>query len=192
MKNKKEISVTENRQHNSGCLHQPQGGRISKELVSLTRDQWMWCLERNIHIQAQHLPDVLIWTRWQTWNPGPWQTDQIGNWIVWFFWKSTDVTEMDLFASRLIPVSLLLQLVARSICRSNQCIPPGLEDNERLCQPPWNLVSRVQRKAQSQEADVILIASIWKIQPWYPLLLARLVDWPRLLPKHGPVPCQCP
>ena len=90
------------------------------------------------------------------------------------------------------PVSLLLQLVARSICRSNQCIPPGLEDNERLCQPPWNLVSRVQRKAQSQEADVILIASIWKIQPWYPLLLARLVDWPRLLPKHGPVPCQCP
>lgn len=47
--------------------------------------------------------------------------------------------------------------------------------------PPWNLVSRVLRKAQSQEADVILIAPIWKIQPWYPLLLARLVDWPRLL-----------
>ena len=53
------ISVTENRQHDSGCLHQPQGGRISKERVALTRDQWMWCLERNIHIQAQCLPGIL-------------------------------------------------------------------------------------------------------------------------------------
>ena len=30
-----------------------QGGKVSKELVSLTQDMWMWCLERNIHIQAQ-------------------------------------------------------------------------------------------------------------------------------------------
>ena len=35
------------------------GGTVSRELVSLTRDLWMWCLERNIHIQAQHLPGVL-------------------------------------------------------------------------------------------------------------------------------------
>ena len=36
-----------------------QGGTVSKDLVSLTRDLWMWCLERNIHIEAQHLPGVL-------------------------------------------------------------------------------------------------------------------------------------
>ena len=36
-----------------------QGGTVSKELISLTRDLWMWCLERNIHIQAQYLPGVL-------------------------------------------------------------------------------------------------------------------------------------
>ena len=29
----------------------------------------------------------------------------------------------------------LLQLAARSICRGNKRIPPGLEDNQRLCQP---------------------------------------------------------
>ena len=32
------------------------GGTVSKELVTLTRDLWMWCLERNIHITAQYLP----------------------------------------------------------------------------------------------------------------------------------------
>ena len=33
-------------------------------------------------------------------------------------------------------VPLLLQLAARSICRGNRCIPPKLDDNQRLCQPP--------------------------------------------------------
>ena len=41
-----------------------QGGTIPKKLVSLTRDLWMWCLKRSIHIQAQHLPGI------QTGNPG--------------------------------------------------------------------------------------------------------------------------
>ena len=36
-----------------------QGGTVSKTLVTLTRDLWMWCLERNIHIQAQHISGVL-------------------------------------------------------------------------------------------------------------------------------------
>ena len=32
------------------------GGTISPELVDLAKTLWMWCLERNIHITAQHLP----------------------------------------------------------------------------------------------------------------------------------------
>ena len=36
-----------------------QGGTVSKTLVTLTKELWMWCLERNIHIQAQLLPGVL-------------------------------------------------------------------------------------------------------------------------------------
>ena len=34
------------------------GGTVSRDLVNLTKDQWMWCLERNIHITAQHLPGI--------------------------------------------------------------------------------------------------------------------------------------
>ena len=49
--------------------------------------------------------------------------------------------------------------------------------------PPWNLVQRVLTKTQNQGAEVILVAPVWKSQPWYPLLLSLLVDWPRLLPK---------
>ena len=50
--------------------------------------------------------------------------------------------------------------------------------------PPWNLISRVLMKTQVQGAEVILVAPVWKAQPWYALLLSMLVDWPRLLPKQ--------
>ena len=36
-----------------------QGETVSKELIYLTWDLWMWYLERNIHIQAQYLPGVM-------------------------------------------------------------------------------------------------------------------------------------
>ena len=35
------------------------GSTVSKELLDLSKTLWMWCLERNIHITAQHLPGVL-------------------------------------------------------------------------------------------------------------------------------------
>ena len=53
--------------------------------------------------------------------------------------------------------------------------------------PPWNLIQRVLTKAQNQGAVVILVTPVWKSQPWYPLLLSLLVDWPRLLPKQDMV-----
>ena len=35
------------------------GKTISRELIVLARNLWMWCLERNIHIITQHLTEVL-------------------------------------------------------------------------------------------------------------------------------------
>ena len=52
--------------------------------------------------------------------------------------------------------------------------------------PPWNLIPRVLLKTQTQGVNVILVAPVWKTQPWYPLLLSLVVDWPCLLPKQTP------
>ena len=60
VKNKKGMSVLLKIDNTTAVAYiNHQGGTVSKELVALTRDLWMWCLERNIHIQAQHLPGVL-------------------------------------------------------------------------------------------------------------------------------------
>ena len=48
--------------------------------------------------------------------------------------------------------------------------------------PPWCLIGRVLAHVYKQQAQVILIASVWETQPWYPRLLRMLVDIPALLP----------
>ena len=53
--------------------------------------------------------------------------------------------------------------------------------------PPWCLVSRVLAQVQSQQAFVILVAPVWKTQPWYSLLLGMLGDYPRLLGQMPPI-----
>ena len=163
------------------------GGTVSRELVSLTRDLWMWCLERNIHIQAQHLPGVLNrtadWESRSMRDRSDWKLDQQ---IFLGIEEHYGPLEVDLFASRLT-----------SQCRRYFSWRPDpyaeatdafLQDwtsMKGFANPPWNLIPRVLTKARTQRADVVLVAPVWKAQPWYAPLLSMLVDWPRLLPKQS-------
>ena len=152
-----------------------QGGTVSMKLISLTQDLWMWCLERNIHIQAQYLLGVMNQTADR-------ESRSMNDRSDWSLDHSTfqrinrlyGPLEVDLFASRL----------------TNQCHryfswrpDPFLEATDAFQRPPWNLIPRVLMKTQTQGADVILVAPVWKTQPWYPFLLSLVVDWPRLLPR---------
>ena len=51
--------------------------------------------------------------------------------------------------------------------------------------PPWNLVGRVLNRVCQQKVTLVLIAPVWKSQPWYPTLLEMLIDFPILLPHKG-------
>ena len=147
----------------------------------------MWCLERNIHIQAQHLPGILNYS-------ADLESRSMRDRSDWKLDRQSFVRinqrygplEVDLFASRL----------------TNQCPryfswrpDPFAEATDAFLQdwttwrgyanPPWNLIPRVLRKTQDQQAEVVLVAPVWKAQPWYALLLAMLIDWPRLLPTQS-------
>ena len=162
------------------------GGTVSRELVALTRDLWMWCLERNIHIQAQHLPGILnviadaesrTMTDRTDWKLNPAIFRRIDSLM--------GPLEVDLFASR-----LTAQFPAYFSWRPD----PFAQATDALVQdwthirgfvnPPWALIGRVLSHTQSQQAQVVLLAPIWKTQPWYPVLLEMLVDFPRWIPQH--------
>jgi hypothetical protein len=47
--------------------------------------------------------------------------------------------------------------------------------------PPWSLISKVLGRAQEQRVQLVLVAPVWNSQPWYPILLGMLVDYPALI-----------
>ena len=49
--------------------------------------------------------------------------------------------------------------------------------------PPWSLIGKVLSQVRTQQAQVVLIALVWRGQPWYLVLLELLWDYPRLLPQ---------
>ena len=65
---------------------------------------------------------------------------------------------------------------------SNRCFSTGLGALKAYANPPWCLVGRVLKQVKAQQAQVILVAPVWKGQPWYPVLLEMLRDFPRWIP----------
>ena len=84
----------------------------------------MWCLERNIHITAQHLPGIQNTVGLETVTKYiPQDTANI--------WSTGSGSLCD---PPVCSVPTLLQLAARSICRSNRCISPGVDPHQGVCQ----------------------------------------------------------
>ena len=165
------------------------GGTVSAELVTLAKNLWMWCLERNIHITAQHLPGVLNSTAdaesrtmldRTDWKLHPAIFRDINN--------QFGPIEVDLFASRLTSqcqhyFSWRPDPYAAATDAFLQDWSTGLG----FANPPWNLIGRVLSQVQTQHARVVLLAPVWKAQPWYPALLGMLTGHPRLLDQGAQV-----
>ena len=146
---------------------------------------WMWCLKKNHSTTPPRYPEQGGGHRVQSddrpvrleTEPGNLQEDQSGH-------GSGADRPVCIQADYSVPT--LFQLAARSLCRGHRCIPAGLVSRERLCQPAiWNLVGKVLAHVQSQQAQVVLVAPVWKTQPWYPLLLSMIVQCPYLI-NQGP------
>ena len=44
--------------------------------------------------------------------------------------------------------------------------------------PPFNLIHAVLHKARAENAILVLVAPLWSAQPWWPLLIGMLIDYP--------------
>ena len=153
------------------------GGTVSAQATKLAREVWMWCLEHQIHLMAQHLPgkDNVRADK---------ELRHMKDRSDWMLNATISQRAKEIFQEpggqsfcnpTDLPTTALLQLETRSTSRSDGCLPPGLDPSQGLCQPPWNLVVRVLSKVEERAADLILVAPIWPSQPWYPKLLGLLV-----------------
>ena len=79
----------------------------------------------------------------------------------------------------------ILQLEAGPSSLSDRRLATKLGECEGICLPTWNLIGRTVSKVQRESVKILLlIAPVWPTQPWYPGLLALLVDYPRLIPQQ--------
>ena len=96
-----------------------------------TKNLWMWCLERNIHITAHE----------HNCQCGVSDTERQDRLETELDYLPQDQSTMEptesgpLCYQSVNSVPMLLQLAARSICKGNRCIPPDMDAHEGICQP---------------------------------------------------------
>ncbi len=164
-----------------------QGGTVSRELVRLSKELWTWCLQRNITIKAQHLPGHLSQvadaeSRTML-DRSDWKLDSRVFQQIHQLWGPMEV---DLFASRLTTQCLVLfSWRPDPYAAATDAFLQVWTGLKAYANPPWNLVGRVAAQAQAQQASLVLVAPVWRTQPWYPILLETLVDAPHLIPHRN-------
>lgn len=161
------------------------GGTKSHSLNTLSRALWEWCLSRNLHITAQHVPgssnvladklsrDIDHHLEWSL-------NSEVYHSIIT---HTGFIPQVDLFASR---------LNAKTVKFVSWHPEPGAiafdaftiswSDLKGYAFPPFSLLPRVLAKIAKDQAVILLIAPVWPTQNWYPRLLQLLVDVPFLLP----------
>ena len=156
------------------------GGTVSAQATRLARELWMWCLERDILLTAQHLPgkenvradtESRVMKDRSDWmlNPSIFQR------VLQHF----PYLEVDLFATRLTyQLPRFYSWRPDPLAEATDAFLQDWRQVKGYANPPWNLVGRVLAKAEEQTADLILLAPIWPSQPWYPRLLSLLVSCP--------------
>ena len=161
------------------------GGR-KVELNSLCKQIWEWCIKRDILLTATHLPGVE--------NV---QADRLSRKLnddlEWMLNSSIFAAihsvynfndAIDLFASRLnhqLPmyVSYLPDPKAMAV----DAFTLKWNTNFLYMFPPFSVLGQVLSKITRDKAECVLIAPIWPVQHWFPVLLKMICEQSFIVPK---------
>ena len=159
-----------------------KGGTRSPELTMLALDLWTWCVNRNIFIQAEHLPGI---ENYQADKESRTCTDS-SDWKIQpnLIQRHLVDRNIDLFASRLthqLPRYVSWypdpQAFVTDAFTLNWAVWNG------YAFPPFNLIPRTLTKVEQDKATLVLVAPIWQGQTWWPLLLQMAIGHPIRLPS---------
>lgn len=151
-------------------------GDPSPILTSLVFDIWQWCLQRQIHLSAQHIPGLYNLAADEEsrmdrdssdWKLDPLIFSQID--IIWGSFRGRPLCNPSHK-----PTSSMCELDTRPKGRSHRCIHTKLVSDKTVngAFPPFNLVGKCLSQVRDQKVDQLcIITPVWETRPWYPLLL---------------------
>jgi hypothetical protein len=162
-----------------------QGGTRSLSLSQLATKIWNSCLQRNLQVQAQHIPGIA--------NT---QADLASRrFYLKNLWKLTPPTfaylqrrwgphDVDLFADRttnLLPRYVSWKLDPQAIATDALSIPWTPFHNPYM-NPPWNLIMPTLQKIKEERLrQVTLVVPHWPTAIWFPLLTSMAIESPVIL-----------
>ena len=159
---------------------------MSPALTALAKSIWLWALERDLMITAQHIPGV---TNMIADSKSRLEGDR-SDWMLSrsVFQKISQVLgplEVDLFASRLThQLPWFFSWRPDPLAEAVDAFQQDWSKVRGYANPPWCLIGHVLKKIKTQQAQVVLVAPVWKSQAWYLVALEMLMDYPRLIPPQ--------
>ena len=162
------------------------GGTRSPVMSRLATQLWQWCLERNISLTAEHLPGTDNYIADEEsrtiQSSAEWQLHQgVFKQILGALGKCN----IDLFATRLnAQLEHFVSWRPDPNSVGTDALQLPWDRWEGYAFPPFCLIGRCLRKVREDKASLVLVAPVWRSQPWYPALLELLVDFPLILPGN--------
>lgn len=161
-----------------------RGGTKSSTLAQLAVEIWTFCLSHNIWITARHLPGVLNveadFASRNFNNRTEWTLDRkIFRQVTSLFYTP----QVDLFASRI--THQLPMYMSRYPDPESLAVDAFSQNWNKwtvFIHPPIVLLPRILQKLRQDNASGILIAPHWPGQPWFPLIIELLTDYPAMIP----------
>ena len=161
-----------------------KGGTHSHQLLHLTLEIWKWCETKHIYLLAQHVPGrnnvIADEESRKMKDHNDWKIDST---VIQPLIKECQI---DLFASRLTrqlnkyvswrPDPGAIHVDAFTMNWTNLIV---------YAFPPFNLIPAVLHKTKKEMATLILIAPLWSAQPWRPLLIDLVIDYPVYLGNNS-------
>ena len=162
------------------CSYINKFGGKKQDLNHTAREMWIWCISKEIHITAAHIPGAIneeadALSRSYK-DDLEWSLD---NSIFQKIRSLHPLVEIDMFASRLNAklkkyVSFYLDHEAFAV----DAFSMNWDKKVLYMFPPFSVIPRILQKIQMDQAEVVLVAPIWKTQTWWPHLLKLLCqDW---------------
>ena len=157
-------------------------------LMKMTKQTWVWAIERQIHLSAEHLPGRYNCI-------ADHESRAFDNLDAEWMLKTTvfeaicdkfGMPDIDMFASRINS-----QLPGYYAWRPDpgalaiDAFQQHWDETLRYAFPPFSIVARVLQKVELEGATIILVFPIWPTQAWFPRALKMTIDTPYLLPQES-------
>lgn len=162
-----------------------QGGTRSRQLNHLTNSLLRWSEDHGISLSARHVPGKCNTLADSLSRRGPVSTNwSLNPQVCRALWKLWGQPHMDLFATAdNARLPLFVSPVPDQRAWKVDALAHQWTGWWGYAFPPFALIPTVLRKVRLEHATVLLIAPCWPARPWFPDLLALLVDRPRRLPQ---------